>query len=383
MRDNVSAPAIKVIEIDSLDSLEEILVEVSFNSSVILGIYDYFILVDYENELRESDKLNNVKSFSIEVVLQEICGNEFDDDVDGYVDEGCEEQCYNGLDDDLDGKVDEGCSEICFNSIDDDNNGLIDDGCINVPDEIPNNDIDDDKDGFVDEGFVEVCLDNKDNDEDGKVDEGCEWTKAIISGEALQINVENEVNIGEFQTIQVTHSIIGIVANALVVITSPSGKMVFLETDGEGRAEYLVEEEGIYTVKGFIYALTANARFNGLGLAVRAGRTALSLPTILFGSVVDDFPLILMLLVVLSLVAGVLAFDRSQKLFEQRVRTKSETRNMKIIKGIIALIVFLIPLFVNRFFSFEFGIGVSILEIFVLFLLLSAEKEIQTPWTKI
>ena len=79
---------------------------------------------------------------TIEVVIDEICDNGIDDDMDGEIDEIEEcpidtvliEICDNGIDDDLDGEIDEidECPidtvliEICDNKIDDDLDGEID-----------------------------------------------------------------------------------------------------------------------------------------------------------------------------------------------------------------------------------------------------------------
>ncbi len=107
----------------------------------------------------------------------ELCGNGYDDDLDGYTDcddpecfstPGCYEDCGNGIDDDGDGDIDcddgdcyghspcGGTAEICDNGIDDDGDGDIDcadtdcSGAGNCIESVCNNGIDDDGDGLTD-----------------------------------------------------------------------------------------------------------------------------------------------------------------------------------------------------------------------------------------
>jgi hypothetical protein len=74
----------------------------------------------------------------------ESCGDGFDDNDNGRIDEGCEprplvEICGDGIDNDANGQIDEGCpppppgTEVCGDGIDNDSDGLIDDGCPTGP----------------------------------------------------------------------------------------------------------------------------------------------------------------------------------------------------------------------------------------------------------
>lgn len=74
---------------------------------------------------------------------EEICGDEIDNDGDGFVDEDCplppvEEVCGDGIDNDGDGQIDEDCTppvgeEICGDEKDNDGDGEVDEGCVTPP----------------------------------------------------------------------------------------------------------------------------------------------------------------------------------------------------------------------------------------------------------
>ena len=129
--------------------------------------------------LADTDTTTTIENF-------EICGNNKDDDGDGFVDETCPEIvdpadpeiCGNGIDDDNDDFIDENCPtnqvnpdqpDIC-NDIDDDGDRLIDEDCRGEPaitdqvipaqSEICGNGIDDDGDRLIDEacpgGFIDI-----------------------------------------------------------------------------------------------------------------------------------------------------------------------------------------------------------------------------------
>ncbi|RLE42712.1 hypothetical protein DRJ19_03650, partial [Candidatus Woesearchaeota archaeon] len=74
------------------------------------GLHSAKIIVDYDEEVEESDETNNETTLQFAVYApEEICWNAIDDDNDGETDEGCMEICNNGVDDDLDDLVDEDC----------------------------------------------------------------------------------------------------------------------------------------------------------------------------------------------------------------------------------------------------------------------------------
>jgi hypothetical protein len=83
---------------------------------------------------------------------EEICGDQLDNDGDGFADEECgTEICGDGTDNDGDGEADEDCAEICGDGIDNDGDGEADEEA----------------------DCPEFCYDLVDNDGDGNVDEGC------------------------------------------------------------------------------------------------------------------------------------------------------------------------------------------------------------------
>ena len=107
--------------------------------------------------------------------VEEICGNNLDDDCDGltdWEDPDCE-LCGNGDEDEGENCLtcpqdmpSGACEEICGDSVDNDGDGFIDEGC-----EICGNLIDDDEDSLIDEGCGEPdCSNGIDDDGDGEID---------------------------------------------------------------------------------------------------------------------------------------------------------------------------------------------------------------------
>ncbi len=366
--------------IAALKSLESIPISFSFNSGNRLGDSSYLLVIDPNKEISESNKRNNVQEIVVSVILIEECGNGLDDDLDGFVDEECVEICYDAIDNDLDGAVDEGCSEICGNGLDDDLDGEIDDGCDYLPEEIANNNIDDDKDGFVDEGFIEVCGNNEDDDADGQVDEGCEWVQAVFSGEDLGITFEEEVMLGQTQTIRVMHPMIGLASGVDIELVTPSGKVLYLKTDEKGEARFVLEELGEYAVSAYKYTFASKGEFKSIGLDTVVVKTTAALPLIVFGRTAATLPLLVMVFILLCLISCVLSFDRSESLFAEVIRTKGEEKRKRGIKLVVASIFFIIPITFNKIFTFEIGVSVAVIEIVVLFLLVHLQKEAVRPW---
>jgi hypothetical protein len=112
--------------------------------------------------------------YEVEKVPDEICGNGIDDNIDGLVDENCENPCQNSDLDSLCDSVDNCASITNEDQTDSDNNGIGDTcdssegGCV-AQDEICGNGIDEDCNGQD----LECPSNCADNDQDGYKDKTC------------------------------------------------------------------------------------------------------------------------------------------------------------------------------------------------------------------
>ena len=306
-------------KVDGLQPLESRELAFKVNAGEQLREARYYLWVDAENENKESNEVNNVVEVSKTVSLEEVCGNDLDDNVNGYVDEGCEEAEV----------------EVCGNGVDDNGNG--------------------------------------------KADEGCGPTEAVISGLPLQLSFERaEPVVGEEQIVRVSHPLLGDLRQATVSIVSPSGSLVKLQTDERGVARYRIEESGKYRVEAYKYTLSTGKEFNGLSQWVASQKQLMVLPAVAFGPRVLEMPLLVMVLLLLSMISMVLAYDRSQALFREELEIVKSPREIAVERGIrlgVGTGFFFVPLVFNKAFGFEAGIATAIIEIVLLYLTLHFERE--------
>jgi len=313
-------PPLGKAQVEGLGPLEARELSFRVNAGERLRERKFYLSLDTDKQNKESNEINNVLEVVKVVVLMEICGNDFDDDVDGYVDEGC-----------------------------------------------------------TAEGAVEVCGNRLDDDSDKQIDEGCKATEAVISGLALQVSFDKpEPLVGEEQVVRVSHPLLGELREATVSVVSPQGNVLKLLTDKQGVARYRVEEPGAYVVEATKYTLVTEKGFRGVSETVALQRQLLAAPATLFGDRVFEFPLLVMVLLLLSIISMVLAYDRSAALFREELElTKSpaEQAREKGLRLVIALGFFFVPLVFNKGFGFEAGIAAAIVEIIVLYLTMHFERE--------
>ncbi len=307
------------MQVEGLRPLEVREIAFKVNAGEKLQERKFYLSLDPDHKNRESNQVNNVLEAVKTVMLLEACGNDFDDDVDGYVDEGC-----------IDGPV-----EGCGNRLDD--------------------------------------------DKDGKVDEGCGATDAAISGVPLVVSFgKTDPVVGEEQEVTVSHPRMGKLKEATVTLISPRGNRISLETDASGVARYRVEEAGRYKVEAFKYTLSTQAEFKSISEFTATQRQAALLPLALFGKQVFEMPLLVMVLSLLCVIATILAYDRSATLFKEEleiVKSRAELTRERGTRLGIGLLFLFVPLIFNKALGFEAGIVAAIAEIVVLYLTMHFERE--------
>jgi hypothetical protein len=89
-----------------------------------------------------------------------------------------------------------------------------------------------------------------------------------------------------------------------------------------------------------------------------------SLGELLFGSILRN-PLLFVLLLIICLIAAALAYRRSRMLFMQKAKSTREKQIEIAIRIGIALLFFILPFQVNRFFGLQAAIGFVIIEVVV------------------
>ncbi|MFH1225412.1 MAG: PKD domain-containing protein [Candidatus Diapherotrites archaeon] len=305
--------------VQGIKSTESVTVKLKIKTPEDLGPVDYYVVADPEDRVRESNKRDNVLQISLNVILPEICGNDTDDDIDGYVDEGC------------------GVS-------------------------------------------VEVCANKIDDDGDGKIDEGCTWTEAILEGGHLIVSAKEEVVTGERAVVEVSHPRLGPVEGAELKIISPQGKETRLATDSEGKAVLMLNEVGEYALVATKYTLRTSQGLAAVSQAMIAERLAKVLPVALFGQVAIDQPLLIMLLLALCALVAVLVFESAERLFTEAEYVPAEARQKRALKYALALAVAAVPLLINKVYGFEFGTGVAAAGLLAMLFITYSARKVDRPW---
>lgn len=297
------------------------------------------------------------------------CNNGIDDDGDGLVDSadpGCQlpinqEICGNGIDEDGDG-IDAVCppielqpqtnseGEICTDQIDNDNDGQVNEGCQTL-EEICGNNIDDDLDGLVDEvPPCSVSLIEK---------------PPVVPGIEVQIS-DTTINTGEYEFVTVV-SQDGVPLNgALVKVITPSGKIFYLEVGPNGKINFIVEEDGEYTITVFFKGFEKVVKFRAVKSLLSQFGVIGEVASSVFGETVKENPWYIPLIGFLALLAAYLAFGLTQQIFEVP-KASRQRMFLKAQAFIAALIFFLLPFLANKLVNFTAAMGVSILEIVLVF----------------
>lgn len=305
--------------VQGIKSTESVTVKLKIKTPEDLGPMTYYVVADPDDRVRESNKRNNVLQLSMNVILPEVCGNDMDDDIDGYVDEGCGEA-------------------------------------------------------------VEVCANKIDDDADGKTDEGCEWTEAILEGGQLIVSAKQEVVTGENAVVEVRHPQLGPVEGAELKVVSPDGKETRLTTDRQGKAVLMLTQAGEYELVATKYTLRTRQGLAAVSQGMIAERLAMALPVALFGQVAIDQPLLIMLLLALCALIAVLVFEKAEGLFQDKEYSPAEARQKRAMKYAVALAVSAVPLVVNKAYGFEFGAGVAAAGLLGMLFLTYSARKVDRPW---
>ncbi|MBU1939132.1 hypothetical protein KKH30_00025 [Candidatus Micrarchaeota archaeon] len=320
--------------------------------------------------------------------LYEICGNGIDDNRNGLIDEGCGEICGDNIDNDLDGEIDELCyprHEICGNGIDDDQDGLVDEPpCVTEPDDTDDDGlIDDDERGngsdpyvpdtdgdLLNDGleFHEIGTNilSLDSDEDNVFD-GQEYLYDITDpvdekSNLLDIIMEPNVPVGKEQSIGINHPTLGLLHGFSAQITSPSGAVEILSTEG-AKITFTVREAGNYGVSVRKKKYSEQGYFEGVGFSGSIGGTLGGIAELIFGSSFTEAPFLVLLLFALSAVACILAYRNSKILFPQKILTDKLENREKLKRALLAALFLVAPLLISRFVDLPLAILFAVLEI--------------------
>ncbi len=333
-------------------------------------IVSLFFCADSDNLIPESNELDNCKQIIFNTVTGEICGNCIDDDGDGEIEEGCSEICGNSVDDDCDGLLDEGCEEEC-NGVDDDGDGLADE---NLKRQCGSSTVGVCRFGFenckmgnwVDcsavESGIEYC-DGLDDDCDGEVDNDCEVLEQLI------LEYKEKVYVNENQLVSVKSAITGERLSGVEVrLVSPSGESYADVSKKDGFVKFKVKESGDYRIVARLSNEIAEGNFEGLALSTTVLNFFSSSVKSLFGAGGLDSPWLFLLLILLSAIAGILAYKRSKKSLEKAGIASTKIEQRRIIAAIFSgAIFFFVPIAVFRFYGISGGIFVALLEIALVF----------------
>ena len=179
----------------------------------------------------------------------------------------------------------------------------------------------------------------------------------IVSG------IGDVVNIGETIDFIVETEDKKPISDAKIEIEYPTGERneISLNSLGQGQLrptisgghKIIVTRNGIKVFEsGFIATGLIESLFIGSN----------SLGELLFGSILRS-PLVFLLLLVICLIAAWLAFNRSRMLFATKAKSTREKQVELAVRIGIALLFFIIPFQVNRFFGLQASIGFVIIEI--------------------
>jgi len=238
--------------------------------------------------------------------------------------------------------------ELCFNEVDDDADGLIDEGCDEALKEKCGNGIDDDDDGLIDE---RPC-------EEEEIGPPSEWVLKVE---------KSKIVVGEVQKIWVEDASTGNQVPGVSIVIE-SEKDLKLSTGEVGLLEYRVKSEGDYVVLAVKGDFEGRYGFRAVALLTSTVEFLSDAATFLFGQTIVADPVELSLLLLLSIIVALLAFDKSRLLFKEVVKSTVRKREETIVRVLIAVVLFALPFIAVNRLSYYGGVGVALLEIVLIFL---------------
>ncbi|MBI4053329.1 MAG: hypothetical protein HY394_04800 [Candidatus Diapherotrites archaeon] len=335
------------------------------------------ITVDKDNQVAELNENNN----SFERVIAdngEICGDGVDNNGNGQVDEGCAKKfgmclsnnCvlpapanWDGVSNfDTDGlscsasvQCSEGSHTVCSNNACILAAGIGDDLCSSDSECEGKHAACQQNACVLVNGFGEAeCLSNKDCGE-------------LPASEGLAVDLKNTVPVGEAQ--EITVFVKGQPAqDASISVVSPSSQSLSFTTAADGKARFIVKEEGEYSLVVKKDDLIARPKFSGIALLSSFVGTISDSAKIILGRATTEAPMLALLLLLLSIIDTVLAFVVFKRLFELKVVSRREENKRLLIRTLLALVFFVAPLAVNLVLGILFGIVAAILELGILFI---------------
>ncbi|MFH1586875.1 MAG: MopE-related protein [Candidatus Diapherotrites archaeon] len=349
--------------------------------------------------------------------ISEICGNDADDDCDGSIDEGCpcaegdvrgcgidagicnagtqtcylrewtecrgdynpglEEVCGNGLDDDCDGRREEGCM------VDSDGDGLLDDEETTIYHTDPfdpdtdNDQLSDgaevlkydtipflpDTDGDLVSDGQEVLFDGTD-----PKDPNSNLLSVVIFSDIL--------SAGDSQKITVEHPELGQIPKISADITYPGGTEKAV-ADNFGVIGFRVLDKGRYNVILTRENYRGSAAFEVVAYQITVERLTSDVAKIIFGESVSEAPINGIILLILCIIVGVLAFKRSEMFFEGQKKSTNQIKKERYLRVLIGILFFLLPVVASNLFGVEIGIVLALLELILLFMSDLIKKQLQ------
>jgi len=213
--------------------------------------------------------------------------------------------------------------------------------------------------------------------EDKRLPEGLEQKKEKIEkvnlegikGSMTLNSMKKEVGLGQDQIIELSHPFLGAQENAEVEVITPSKKVVKLLTDSEGMIRIKPSEQGTYQIRTANNGMIITSSFN----AVESEEAEeLQILIAIFGEKArEELPLI-PVVILISLGVALLAYSKAKEMLENATARKQRS---KLIGTGLALIFFLVPIYIYIMKSISYCFALIVIEIIFLLLIAFYVKE--------
>ncbi len=185
------------------------------------------------------------------------------------------------------------------------------------------------------------------------------------------------IPLGEIQKIQVITDYNIPVSDSLVELTKPTGETIFVDLDENAVGYYKATVGGRHTVVASRKQITFfEGAFTSVGLIelllILTGQALEAL----VGTAILQTPWLLFILIIISLVAAAVAYNKSVILFKKIAKSSRQQKIEKAIRIGIAIVFFILPLQVNKFFGFGAATLFVLAEIVVWFVADYVNKQI-------
>lgn len=151
------------------------------------------------------------------------------------------------------------------------------------------------------------------------------------------------------------------ISDAVVEVIDPNTQITTIKLSDDGSAQFLTKVSGSHEIRATrkgVPIFTGNFLVSG---GIESTFIQGGLQKLLFGSIASNPPLF-MLMALLCLAAGIIAFSKSRLLFKPEPKSTRQEQIENIIRMFIGIVFFLLPFQATNYFGFSAGLIIVILE---------------------